>query len=44
MKQLSVSTRHRSEFVNITREVQEAVTALGVENGHETVRRRKPSP
>ena len=37
MKQLSVSTRHRSEFVNITHQVQDAVMALGVKNGQVTV-------
>ncbi|MBN1269477.1 MAG: YjbQ family protein [Kiritimatiellae bacterium] len=37
MKQLSVSTRRRTHFVDITGEVQDAVSALGVADGAVTV-------
>ena len=37
MKQISVQTRSRSEFVNITRQVQAAVDGLGMKDGVITV-------
>jgi secondary thiamine-phosphate synthase enzyme len=37
MKTLSLNTRKRTEFVNITGEVAKAVTALGVKDGVVTV-------
>jgi len=37
MKSLNVSTHQRTEFVDITSEVEKAVTALGVKDGVITV-------
>lgn len=37
MKQFPVTTRRRTDFVNITSEVQDAVAALGVDSGQVTV-------